>query len=53
MEDLTEDDAGNYEDLIEYYVFSNGDEEEKRELLTTRDYANPALFRKSRARSGQ
>jgi len=49
---LDDDDAGNYEDLIEYYDFSsstNDDETRTDDVSrgTTCDYANPALIRRS------
>lgn len=43
---LDADDAGNYEDLIEYYDFSKTNDENPDAQLTC-DYANPALIRRS------
>ena len=45
---LDDDDAGNYEDLIEYYDFSDtNDETLDSSHSSTCDYANPALIRRS------
>ena len=43
---LDADDAGNYEDLIEYYDFSKTNDETLDAQLAC-DYANPALIRRS------
>jgi len=47
---LNDDDAGNYEDLIEYYDFSETKDDTKEDTprsSLTCDYANPALIRRS------
>ena len=47
---LNDDDAGNYEDLIEYYYFSETKDDTKEDTprsSLTCDYANPALIRRS------